>query len=68
MRGISIAKRAFWIENLVQGERRLHKGSVQSLLLEVRKKRDEDNAPGTWCYPDFRQEDKAVSLVLDSLI
>ena len=43
-------------------------GSVQSLFLEVRKKLDKDNAPGTWHYLAFGQEDKAASLMLDSLI
>jgi len=41
--------------------------SVQSLLLGVRKKLDQDNAPGTWCYFVFRQECKAASLMPDSL-
>lgn len=43
-------------------------GSVQSLLLEFRKKLDKDNAPGIRGFLAFEQEDKAASLMFDSLI
>lgn len=52
----------------MQDGSRLHKWLVQSVLLEVRKKLDKDDAPGTWHYSAFEQEDKAVPPMFDSLI
>lgn len=52
----------------MKDESRWHKGFVRSVLLEVRKKLDRDDAPGTWHYCAFGQEDKAVTPVFDSLV
>lgn len=53
----------------MQDGSRLHKGFVQFVLLEVRKKLDKNDAPGTWHYSaTFGQEDKAVLPMFDSLL
>lgn len=52
----------------MQNGSRLHNRLVQSVLLEVRKKLEKDDAPGTWRYSAFGQEDKAVPPMSDSLI
>lgn len=52
----------------MQDGSRLPKAFVWSVLLEVGKKVDKDNAPGTWHYSAFGQENKAAPPVFDSLI